>query len=525
MYQKIKHILWDHINIFRIISIFLAILVALFLVISQFFLNSFIPLNTIELSTIRWNNLFFYIVILVFLCLFILMISILKRTSPFTLFIFCSSIFLILGFYLIFTSSTQIRADALHVLTGAHSINNGETVLFEADQYNLSLKGYLFRYPHQLGLVTYERLVIWTMKSNNTRIFFVLNLLVTILSNLFIWLISKEIYQNIIVEKISILLTFLFLPQLFYIFFIYGTVIGMFFGIAGLYCLIKYFKNTSSFRAVGAIILLSLSYFVRNNYIILLISIFFFTLLFYRKCVNKQILCVLVLIIICAKSLSAANLFYYESFANEKLSGEPKIAWIAMGTDLSENQKNNPGWYNRYVERVYLESKGNPELIKRKSKEQIGKNINYIYKNPLSAGKNFFRKIITSWNDGSLQSIWSGRTYKIFNQNNSGYISQKIFSNGKVYLFIHNYNNVVLFIIYLGFLFGTIVSNKKEIYIFGNIFIFYLVGGFFFHLFWEAKSQYIFPYIVFSIPVSSVGLYYFYKQINNILYVFLKLKR
>lgn len=36
----------------------------------------------------------------------------------------------------------------------------------------------------------------------------------------------------------------------------------------------------------------------------------------------------------------------------------------------------------------------------------------------------------------------------------------------------------------------------------------YLTGGFIFHLIWETKSQYVYPYVYLLLPLSALGLDY-----------------
>ena len=37
------------------------------------------------------------------------------------------------------------------------------------------------------------------------------------------------------------------------------------------------------------------------------------------------------------------------------------------------------------------------------------------------------------------------------------------------------------------------------------VFLLTIIGGFFYHLFFEAKSQFIFPYFILMIPLAAIG--------------------
>ena len=66
--------------------------------------------------------------------------------------------------------------------------------------------------------------------------------------------------------------------------------------------------------------------------------------------------------------------------------------------------------------------------------------------------------------------------------------------------------NVYQSLIYLGvFLFlGSGLFQKRRITQY-TIFV-VILGGFLFHILWEAKSRYILPYFIMMIPMAAVGL-------------------
>lgn len=42
----------------------------------------------------------------------------------------------------------------------------------------------------------------------------------------------------------------------------------------------------------------------------------------------------------------------------------------------------------------------------------------------------------------------------------------------------------------------------------------FLIGGFLFHLFWETKGQYVYPYIFMQIPAAAYAVTRFYERIS-----------
>ena len=51
-----------------------------------------------------------------------------------------------------------------------------------------------------------------------------------------------------------------------------------------------------------------------------------------------------------------------------------------------------------------------------------------------------------------------------------------------------------------------LIKNRKDISLEALFLITVFIGGFAFHILWEAKSRYIIPYIVVLIPIASIKI-------------------
>ena len=43
-----------------------------------------------------------------------------------------------------------------------------------------------------------------------------------------------------------------------------------------------------------------------------------------------------------------------------------------------------------------------------------------------------------------------------------------------------------------------------------------IIGGFMFSVLWEAKSRYVLPYMIFSLPLAAGGVYWLQEYIKSI---------
>ena len=122
------------------------------------------------------------------------------------------------------------------------------------------------------------------------------------------------------------------------------------------------------------------------------------------------------------------------------------------------------------------------------------------------AVKFFYKKILSTWLEPTFQSIWTGPlTERGYKQNSR--ILRSIYEENSGYYFLNSFGKVFTVSIYLLTLIAVInyIFNKKFSVV-ELITIIFFLGGFFFHVLWETKSQYVFIYVLLLIPTAANGL-------------------
>lgn len=272
---------------------------------------------------------------------------------------------------------------------------------------------------------------------------------------------------------------------------------------------------------VSSIIFLTLSDFIRNNYIILIVTIFIvlvLDLLQHKSWKNLAFIALLALSIYGSNNLVS---YHYKSLANKtNLDGEPKIAWVAMGLNDTPLYNRVAGWYDAYVENVYNEYSGNSEKIEEASKKQITTRTEYMTEHPQYTFNFFKNKFLSTWTDSLFESIWSGPVIKmpVEGQKIRGRLMSSIYEGKTLYKVVYYFSALLLAVIYVAVLIATLVQlfDKQEDSLFSLIPIIYLSGGFIFHLVWETKSQYVYPYVYLIIPLAAVGISYVAERLKII---------
>lgn len=414
----------------------------------------------------------------------------LKKFSEKTIFVAFTIMYIAIMIYMVLNIKVCIRADAKYVLDAAKQISNGNYA-------SLKKGGYLYIYPNQLGLVSYDRILLKICK--NEKIMYIINLFEIILINWFGYRISNLIFKcNVSVNKIVIILEFLFLPQLFFIMFAYGLIPGFCAMIAAFYFVLKFIEHRKISMAIISAVLCVIAAVLKMNFLIGAIAVFIILFLDFMK--NKEYRSLALALVIIMGTLMSGKVIgaiYEFETGVEKNNGIPSTAWIAMGTDL-ENTEKAPGWYDisnyaTYTLDANYDSEKAGEISQKKIKDNLKKSI----ENPGRTIKFYGKKIVSMWCEPMFQSVWSGpcidtKDYvqsTILNSLYSGKNVEKVCS-----IFI---KALVLNILIFSCIFRWRSSQYREK---SDLLYLFFLGGIIFHIFWEGKSQYTYPYVFVLIP-------------------------
>lgn len=466
------------------------------------------------MAHIQLNGIKFWIVSLLFVILFFYLLHYILRLQTKFIFTIGTIFYLTLGFYIVFHQNDMLRHDALQVLVAAKSLNGSDYSSLQP------LVGYLFKYPHQIGLVSLERLLLMLLGSENVKGLFIINLILSICDNFLLYRITDLVFKNSQVSKLSMVMAFLFLPHIFFILFVYGINYGLFLVLLSLFFLIKFINDKKWGNFAGTLIPLVLTVIIRSNYIIMAMTIFIILILDFLRTKSWKNILLAILPFILISLLNGLLVNSYEKASKiSEIDGEPKIAWVAMGLDDNPTYNRLPGWYDAYVENVYTKYNGNEDKITNDSKKLINSRLNTFLKNPGYTINFFKNKFISTWTDSLFQSVWSGpnSSMPVEGQSVNGKLMSSIYRGGIAYKILYYYSSVILIIIYIGAMISMLISmrNMRTSNLFILVFTIYLTGGVLFHLIWETKSQYVYPYVYLLLPLTAYGINWFQNKIRS----------
>lgn len=466
-------------------------------------------------------------------------------------FIFC------LGVLLILFGRTVPAADAMSVYNAA----------LEWIQGNLDVihptVSYLSYYPQQIGLMAFLELFlrIWNLTGISAPAWHFIKLiyvcllcaavLFQYLSLKYLW---REHWENI--SCCYLLLVCCNLPMIMYSSFVYGEIPSFAALSVGLYLLlrllsgitfpgrasdisckgmsVKPFASEASsetilspklpstrsafFTGTGSILFLALSVMLRKNSLIPIIAVLLvllFESLRFGRSVRAR-LCLLGMAVCLAVTsvgiLPLVQKCYEKKAGNTLSSGVTAMSYFAMGM---QEASRGCGWYNGFNIDTYDAAGMDSALANEISRQAVLERLAYFRGHPGYAVDFYARKHLSQWADGTYASrqatlaTYGGR---------SGFF-QEVYDGSLSSAYIE-WGNAWQDVLYLGtlvFCVSTVHRKRKNtatapqgsdtdsLYLYAGLIA--VLGGFLFHILWEANSRYIFLYSLLLMPYCAAGIY------------------
>lgn len=388
-------------------------------------------------------------------------------------------------------------------------------------QYNFSSftgDGYLNVWTGNRSLALFFYLISFIIGVDNYTVLRLLNVAAVMLIFLLVYQIVGKLWgKGKRIAFYSVFLCACFVPALMYTTFIYGDIYGFCLGITALYAQLKYFRGRKYSWMILSVIIMALAILLKMNCLIILIAMV--GMLLYDMLLNrdwKKSLVYLVVFVIGISGIFIGSDMLLEHITGmEKPEGVPSEAWIAMGLQEGAGTAGN---YNGYNRKVYVENEYDSQRTREAAREDIRESMQKFQKNPEYAVRFFVKKIASQWSNPGCGVLNNGV------EKTSGlpwFINDMQSGGGKTVL--RQFLNIFQVWILLGAV--AYIVMRKDKTDFEWIFFLIFLGGFAFHLFWEAGSRYAFLYYLLLIPYSCMGLSSLERKVENSLKNKLKEKK
>ncbi len=383
------------------------------------------------------------------------------------------------------------RSDQMAIYAGVQGLRAGDYSLFEAG-------GYFMKNPQQYGLVFIYYLWSLVFGSLDCLAYQLLNVVAIVLFYKKAGDICSHLGLN---EKYLVFYGYMgiiFYPLIMYCSFIYGTLLGLAFALTALDHEIVFFKDGKKLHAVISLLFVVLAIFAKTNYIIFAIAMVIYAALETLKAKKVIFICYLIALIALLPISSSAPLqIAYRVTGQSECDSISAVAFVAMG--LQEGPRAN-GWHNGYDNDSFVNNGYDSDVQRYEAIRSIGGRLRAFYRDPKYGAEFFLLKLASQWNNPTFECYWINQVCDT-DIEQSSFIKYIVSKEGSTKAY--GYLDVMLLLTLVGALAAFWLKDDftQRQLIFATIFI----GGFLFHIFWEAKGQYTLPYFVLLFPYAVMG--------------------
>ena len=265
--------------------------------------------------------------------------------------------------------------------------------------------------------------------------------------------------------------------------------------------MMRYTETKKIKYPIFASIFTMIAYMARMNSLIFIIATVIYMLLnlikefskieWRKSAINAAI--ILMYIVISIVPSGIVKSYYLNKYDMDKTKEYPNISYFLMAMEESWR---GCGWYNEDIGEPALKD---PIGKKEEYKERIKERLTYFVQNPGKAFDFYLKKVTSMWAENTYAAIRSN-TVKEDDPLENMYEPLAFYQ--KALLILTCVCSLVV-----------LIQNRKNLSLELIFLLTVFIGGFSFHILWEAKSRYIIPYIVVLIPLASINVKHFKKTV------------
>ena len=199
----------------------------------------------------------------------------------------------------------------------------------------------------------------------------------------------------------------------------------------------------------------------------------------------------------------------------DKEKAFPTIGFLDIGITRATR---GYGWYADLFGDGWRDGTLTKEVYKLDFQKKLAE-----FKNPENFMEFYTKKIASMWAECTFGSVWYNLSFNFgdMSVNEGTATEEQILEYENVdkevlrfYNLNKTYEKILVLLIFSAVLIFMLrnnnITNEQA------LLILIFIGGFLFHILWEAKSRYIIPYVIILIPIASIGIKETCEWIKNI---------
>ena len=401
-------------------------------------------------------------------------------------------LYFILGAVFVFTTRLRPISDPEKCYNVAKALIDGDF----ADYFEY--EGYMFRCPHQNGLVLFDVLLLKIFGDYAYLTFQYINIFFEILAIEYIGRIAEIINDNDASSGIKTRVLLVLFPVWFFnITYNYGLVISTTMVIIALYYEMRFLCERRCKYILLSSLSISFGIVIKLNATVFMIGMLLFLLwdLLLISRDYRNIVFILAIILLRILAVNTTNGIMESITGYETSHGIPALNYIAMG--ISGN-----GTYSGKTIDIFRASGWDVSVSNDLAVKDIKNTILTYYNDKSRALTWLGRKLSLEWANPAFGALRKNTGRGEFNKLGEFWriVFEQDITGGIV-----TYLNIFEGIIFLGIMYFAIkYKNKNEYY--KIMLMVCLIGGFVFHVFWEGAFDYVMPYYIVALPCATEGL-------------------
>ncbi len=382
--------------------------------------------------------------------------------------------------------------------------------LLAGDYSRWEVDGYLSECPNQTGLVLIYTFFHFVFQESAYLWIQEWNIICYVISGYFIYKIARILFPGRVTAIMSYLIFLLFLPFACYVTFVYGTIPGFAASMSALYFVLVFLKEFRIRWVLLAGLLISFAYLCKNNYLITFIALLCILLAggIVEKKVKKCTIAMGILVVNLFFVITLSHICIKSITGIEVSKGTSAWGFIAMGMQESNRA---PGWFNDYHLVNYREAGRDVTVASKNAKADIRNRIGEFVDQPAYCVEFYSKKIASQWNNPTFQGFWIQQVMSWYREDIPDSVDEWIQDGRWENRTLTAVFNVFQSIVLLGCILFFFCHKSMDYKTLSLAVI--IIGGFLFHLIWEAKCQYTVSYFALLIPYAVQGCVLFGKWI------------
>ncbi|MCR4908672.1 MAG: hypothetical protein K5985_07545 [Lachnospiraceae bacterium] len=366
---------------------------------------------------------------------------------------------------------------------------------------------YYRQFPFQIGIFSFYYFLSFLYGADNYVAPQLLNVIFMAISGIMLSRIVRRLSESAFAGVIALVLYLIYCPVLFYCTYVYGTDVSLMFSLTALLPAMAEPEKITVRTAAAGSVSIALAVLLKSNSLIFLVGIellLLFHLIFSNK--NRKILALFFLLaVLLTVGFRQGNRIFVEHLSGAALAdGFPNSYWLVSG--FSEG-KRAPGWKTHTGLSAKLNE--NTEEIDALAREMVKERLDTFRAYPGYALEFFSKKIASQWNNPTFEcfNMQEGRKSAL----ELGPVLQGLCGGLLSYRaipFLNIFHSCLLLGVLLYF-----ALNLRRLPMRGLLPGVVTLGGFLFHIVWEGKAKYVFPYFLLFLPYGILGLKSFTEEL------------